>query len=90
MVLNRLHTKRINEDSMFDQQHQGEIVKPHSTKIKTDRKRPASCLSRWTSVPRAKVGGFILVSECLPGIISAPSKVVVVTMGSKPDLRHWY
>jgi hypothetical protein len=26
MVLNRLHTKRINENRVIDQQHQGEVI----------------------------------------------------------------
>jgi hypothetical protein len=33
------------------------------------------------SWPLVKANGFILVSECLPGIISAPSKPVKYTKG---------
>jgi hypothetical protein len=36
----------------------------------------------------AKVNGFILVSECLLGIISASSKAVKCAKGPKPDLGH--
>jgi hypothetical protein len=32
---------------------------------------------------------WCLVSERLPGIISASSKVVKCTKGSRPDLGHW-
>jgi hypothetical protein len=51
-----VQTKRINENSRFDQQHQGKIVivKSHSTRIKNlqllYKKRPASYLCRWTSI----------------------------------------
>ena len=31
-----------------------------------------------------------VVLKCLPGIISAPSKVVKCAKGSKPDLGHWH
>jgi hypothetical protein len=30
MVLNRLHTKRINENRIIDQQHQGEVINLYS------------------------------------------------------------
>ena len=36
----------------------------------------------------AKVNGFILVSECLPGIIPASSKAVKCIKGSKMNLGH--
>jgi hypothetical protein len=35
-----------------------------------------------------KANGFVLVSECLPGIIAASSKAVKHIKGSKPDLSH--
>ena len=56
MVLNRLHTKRMNENSIIDLQHQGEIVNLTVQALGTYRKRPASYLCRWTGMPRAKAG----------------------------------
>ena len=38
--------------------------------------------------PLVKANGSILVSESLPGIISASSKAVNYIKGSKPDLSH--
>jgi hypothetical protein len=35
MVLNRLHTKRINENRIFDKQHQGEIINLTVRALKT-------------------------------------------------------
>jgi hypothetical protein len=78
MVLNRLHTKRINESRIIDRQHQGEIVNLNLAvpALKTYRKRPASYLCRRTGMPRAKAGSpcvsrmpFFLVSESSPEII---------------------
>jgi hypothetical protein len=71
MVLNRLHTKRINKNRIIDQQHQREVINLTAQALGTYRKRPASYLCRWTGMPRAKAGGpFILVWESLSGIIS--------------------
>jgi hypothetical protein len=44
MALNRTHTKRVNENRVFDQQHQGEIINLTVRALKTYRKRPASYL----------------------------------------------
>ena len=44
----------------------------------------------WRPWSLVKVNGFILVSECLPGIISASSKAVKCIKGSKMDQPHWY
>ena len=54
MALNRLHTKRINENGIIDQQHQGEVINLTVRALETYRKRPASYLCRWTGMPRAK------------------------------------
>ena len=40
--------------------------------------------------PLVKGNGFILVSVCLPGIISASSKAVNYPKGSKPNPGHWH
>ena len=50
---------------------------PQRTQVSVRMQRP------W---PLAKVNGFVLVSECLPGIISASSKAVKCAKGWKPDL----
>jgi hypothetical protein len=39
--------------------------------------------------PLVKANGFILVSESVPGIISAFSKAFKYTKGSKMNLSHW-
>ena len=57
MALNRLHTKRMNENRIIDQQHQGGVINLTVQALETYRKRPASYLRRWTGVPRAKAGG---------------------------------
>ena len=36
-----------------------------------------------------KADGFILVSECPPGVIPVSSKVFIVIKGSEPHLSHW-
>jgi hypothetical protein len=55
MELNRLHTKRINENRIIDQQHQGGDINLTVQALETYRKRPAS---------------FILVWESLTGVLS--------------------
>ena len=52
MVLNRLHTKRINGNSIISLQHQGEIVNLTVRALRTYKKRPASYLFRRTGMPR--------------------------------------
>jgi hypothetical protein len=46
MVLNRLHTKRVNENRIIDQQHQGGVINLTVQALETYRKRPASYLCR--------------------------------------------
>jgi hypothetical protein len=53
-------------------------------------KFPFGCDGYERLLPLVKGNGFILVSEFLPGIISAPSKVAKCIKGSILDLSHWY
>jgi hypothetical protein len=62
MVLNRLHTKRINNNNIYDQQHQGEILKSHSARIKNlqEKTRQAAQLERKQLERRLPMPGFML------------------------------
>ena len=71
MALSRLHTKRINENKVFDRQHQENLQHLKVRELKTYRTRPASYLCRWTSMPRAKAGG--------PGVSKIPLAVTIRT-----------
>ena len=70
------------------QKCKGYIFNGHLQTEKSARSGATAMQRPW---PLVKGNGFILVSECLPGlpgIISAPSKAVGVTKGSKPNLSH--
>ena len=72
MALSRLHTKRVSENRIIDQQHQGEVINLTVQALETYRKIPASYLCRWTGMPRAKAGG--------PCIARMPLAITIRTM----------
>jgi hypothetical protein len=78
IILSRLHTKRVNENRVIDQQHQWEVINLTVQALETYRKRPTSYLCRWTGMPFILKWVFILVWESLTGIwyfLSSPPQI---------------